>query len=221
MSGDFTDKPLALVTGASRGIGAATAQELAARGWHVLMTARTEGALEEVEDRIHQAGGTATLAPFDLADGEAIMRLAEAVHGRWARLDALVLNAAMLGELGPIAHVDDKQFAQLYTINVAASFRLIKAFDPLLRAGERPHLVAVTSSVAQKPRAYWGPYASSKAALENLVETYGQENDKAAVHIYNPGGTATKMRASAFPGEDPETLKRPETAAKEIADLFA
>lgn len=221
MSGDITDKPLALVTGASRGIGAATAEELARRGWHVLMTARTEGALEEVEDRIHQAGGSATLAPFDLADGEAIMRLAQAAHGRWGRLDALVINAALLGELGPIAHVDDKQFAQLYTVNVAASFRLIKAFDPLMRAAEQPQIVAVTSSVAQKPRAYWGPYASSKAALENLAETYGQENDKAKVHIYNPGATATKMRSLAFPGEDQTALQKPEEAARQIADLIS
>lgn len=215
-----TDKPLALITGASRGIGAATAKRLASRGYHVLLTARTEGGLEEVEDEIHAAGGTATLAPFDLADGEAIQRLAPAVHQRWGRLDLLLLNAGMLGDLGPLAHVDDKQFAQLYTINVAANFRLIKAFDPLLRAADAPHLVAVTSSVARAPRAYWGPYASSKAALENLVETYGAEAKLIRTHIYNPGGTATRMRAEAFPGEDPGTLKTADEAAAEIVALL-
>ena len=214
------DKPLALVTGASRGIGAAAAKLLAKNGYHVLLTARTEGALEDVEEAVHAGGGSATLAPFDLSDGEAIQRLAAAVHQRWGRLDLLVLNAAVLGDLGPLAHADDKQFAQLYTVNVAANFRLLKAFDPLLRAAEAPQIVAVTSSVAQNPRAYWGPYASSKAALENLVQTYAAENAKAEVHIYNPGGTATAMRAAAFPGEDQEKLKTPEQAAAEIAALI-
>ncbi|MBZ6379986.1 oxidoreductase [Pacificimonas flava] len=215
------DKPLALVTGASRGIGAQVARQLAAKGYHVILTARTEGALEEVEDAIHQAGGTATLAPFDLADAEAISRLAGAIHQRWGRLDALVLNAAVLGDLGPIAHVSDKQFAEIFTINVAANYRLLKAFDPLLRAAEsEPAIVGVTSSVAQAPRAYWGPYAASKAALENLLNTYAEEHKRAKVEIYNPGGTATKMRESAFPGEDPSTLKSAETAASELIALI-
>ena len=214
------DKPLALVTGASRGIGAATAKQLAAKGYHVLLTARTEGALEEVESEIHAAGGTATLAPFDLGDGEAIVRLADAVQSRWQRLDLLVLNAGMLGELGPLAHVDDKQFAQVFTINVAANFRLLKMFDPLLRAAERPQIVAVTSSVGSAPRAYWGPYAASKAALENLVNTYAAENDKAAVHIFDPGRTRTKMREAAFPGEDPNTLPTADETAERLVDLL-
>ena len=173
-----------------------------------------------MEDAIHAADGSATLAPFDLADGEAIGRLAQAVRGRWGRLDLLVLNAAVLGDLGPLAYVDDKAFAEIFTINVAANFRLLKAFDPLLRAAEAPRIVAVTSSVASSPRAYWGPYASSKAALENLVRTYAAENDKVSVDIYNPGGTATRMRASAFPGENQSDLKRPEAAAAEIVALL-
>ncbi|MEE4350244.1 MAG: SDR family NAD(P)-dependent oxidoreductase [Pacificimonas sp.] len=219
---DIDEKPLALITGASRGIGAETAKLLAAKGYHVLLTARTEGGLEEVEDTIHAAGGTATLAPFDLADAEAIARLAQAVHGRWARLDALILNAGQLGELGPLAHVSDKDFAQIFTVNVAANFRLLKAFDPLLRAAENaPEVVGVTSSVAQKPRAYWGPYAASKAALENLLNTYAAEHDRARVHIFDPGGTATDMRASAFPGEDPDTLPSAEATAKRLVDLIS
>ncbi|MGB3721470.1 MAG: SDR family NAD(P)-dependent oxidoreductase, partial [Pacificimonas sp.] len=196
-------KPLALITGASRGIGAATAKALAAKGYHVLLTARTEGGLEETEDAIHQAGGTATLAPFDLVDFEAVDRLAQAVAGRWGRMDALVLNAAMLGDLTPLPHMDADKFETLFKLNVTANFRLLKAFDTLLRAAPQARVVALTSSVAATPRAYWGPYAASKAALENLVRTYGEEVgnlSSVAVHIVDPRGTATAMRAEAFPG---------------------
>ncbi|WP_374593207.1 SDR family NAD(P)-dependent oxidoreductase [Sphingosinicella sp.] len=217
------EKPVALVTGASRGIGAATAKALAADGYHVLLTARTEGGLEATETAIHDAGGTATIAPFDVTDSDAVDRLAQAVGGRWARLDALVLNAGILGDLMPISHMEPKDFEKLFKTNVTANYRLIRAFDPLLRASKDAHVVAVTSTVAETPRAYWGAYAATKAALANLVETYGLEVatiSKVRTHIYNPGGTATAMRAKAYPGENPATLKTPETAAAEIAALL-
>jgi NAD(P)-dependent dehydrogenase (short-subunit alcohol dehydrogenase family) len=217
------EKPVALVTGASRGIGAETAKALAANGYHVLLTARTEGGLEATETAIHDAGGTATIAPFDITDGDAVDRLAQAVGGRWGRLDALVLNAAILGDLMPVSHMEPKNFEKLFKTNVTANYRLIRAFDPLLRASKDAHVVAVTSGVAATPRAYWGAYAASKAALANLVETYGLEVatiSKIKTHVYNPGGTATAMRAKAFPGEDPATLKTPDTAAAEIAGLL-
>jgi NAD(P)-dependent dehydrogenase (short-subunit alcohol dehydrogenase family) len=217
-------KPLALVTGASRGIGAATAQALAAAGYHVIVTARTEGGLEATETAIHDAGGTATIAPFDMTDGDAIDRLAQAVASRWGKLDVLVLNAATLGELMPLTHVEPKAFETLLRTNVTANWRLIRAFDPLLRASRDAHVVALTSSVAASPRAYWGPYAASKAALANLVDTYGQEVAAVSAiktHVYNPGATATRMRAKAYPGEDPSTLRSPEAAAAEIVALLA
>lgn len=220
---DIDRKPLALVTGASRGIGAAAAKALAAKGYHVLLTARTDGGLEEVDDDIAGAGGSATLAPFDLGDFEAIDRLAQAVAGRWGRIDAMVLNAAMLGDLSPLPHVKPEDFEAIFRLNVTANYRLLRAFDPLIKAAPHADIAALTSSVATAPRAFWGPYAASKAALENLAETYAAEVDGLAdvkVHIVNPGGTATKMRASAFPGEDPAQLRTPEDVAAEIAGLM-
>src|SRR3546814_121261 len=171
----MTDKPfagkLALVTGASRGIGTAIAEALGRTGAHVIITARTSGGLEEVEERIHAAGGSATIAPLDLTDGDSIGRLAGAVAERWNALDILVLNAAMLGSLTPVSAIDTKEFARLITLNLTAQQALIAAFDPLLRKSEDARLVALTSSVAQNPRAYWGAYGASKAALETLVRS--------------------------------------------------
>ena len=214
---------IALITGASRGIGAATAEALAGQGAHVILTARTTGGLEEVEERIHQAGGAATIAPLDLIDGDSIGRLANAIAQRWEKLDILILNAAMLGTLAPVAAVDAKEFAQLLTLNVGAQAALIAAFDPLLRASEQGRLIAITSSVAQNPRAYWGAYGASKAALENLTQAYAQEIaniSKVRAAIINPGATATKMRAKAYPGEDPATLKQPATVGETIARIL-
>jgi len=214
---------IALITGASRGIGAATAEALAGRGAHVILTARTTGGLEEVEERIHQAGGAATIAPLDLIDGDSIGRLANAIAQRWEKLDILILNAAMLGTLAPVAAIDAKEFAQLLTLNVGAQAALIAAFDPLLRASERGRLIAITSSVAQNPRAYWGAYGASKAALENLTQAYAQEIaniSKVRAAIINPGATATKMRAKAYPGEDPATLKQPAMVGEAIATML-
>lgn len=213
---------LALVTGASRGIGAATAEALGAAGAHVILTARTVAGLEEVEERIHSAGGNATIAPLDLIDGESIGRLAQAVSGRWQALDVLILNAAMLGSLAAVPAIDAKEFARLLTLNIAAPQALIAAFDPMLRASANARVIAVTSSVATAPRAYWGGYGASKAALETLVSAYGEEVKNISAirtHIVDPGATRTAMRARAFPGEDPATLKGPEVVGQALVDL--
>ncbi|TZG28667.1 SDR family NAD(P)-dependent oxidoreductase [Sphingomonas montanisoli] len=213
---------LALVTGASRGIGAATAIALGKRGAHVILTARTTGGLEDVEDAIHRVGGTATIAPLDLAENDSIARLAEAIAGRWARLDVMVLNAAMLGTLAPVAAIDAKEFARVLTLNVMAQQQLIAAFDPLLRASDNASVFGVTSSVGAKARPYWGAYGASKAALDTMLLAYGQEVaniSKIRVAIIDPGATATKMREQAFPGEDQSTLKSPDAVADAIAEL--
>jgi len=210
---------LALVTGASRGIGAATAEALAREGAHVILVARTAKALEEVEDRIHAAGGSATIAPLDLTDGEAIGKLGAAVSERWGALDILVLNAAMLGSLTPVQDIDPKEYSRILSINLLANQALIAAFDPLLRAADKADVVALTSSVGAEPRAFWGAYGSSKAALETLLGAYADETEhmgRLRVHIVDPGATRTRMRALAFPGEEPESVKPPEAVAKAI-----
>jgi NAD(P)-dependent dehydrogenase (short-subunit alcohol dehydrogenase family) len=198
---------VALVTGASRGIGAATAEALGAAGAHVILVARTAAALEDVEDRIHAAGGSATIAPLDLADGESIARLGAAVAERWPALDVLILNAAMLGSLTPVQDIDPKEYSRLLTLNLLANQALLAAFDPLLRKAERAEVVALTSSVGSEPRAFWGAYGSSKAALEILLGAYADETEH-----------RTRMRALAFPGEEPETVKLPEVVAEAILE---
>lgn len=215
---------LALVTGASRGIGAATAESLARAGAHVLLVARTTGGLEAVEDSIHSAGGSATIAPLDLTDGDSIGRLAGAVGGRWQALDILVLNAATLGSLAAVPAVDAKEFSRLMTLNVLSQQALIAAFDPMLRRSEDARVIAMTTGVAAAPRAYWGAYGASKAALEVLVSAYGQEVaniSRIRTHIVNPGATRTAMRARAYPGEDPATLKGPEVVAEAVTALVS
>ena len=214
---------LALVTGASRGIGAATARALAAAGAHVILTARTEAGLIEIDDAIAAAGGAATIAPFDLKDSDAIDRLAAAVASRWGKLDILVLNAATLGTLTPVPHIALKEFDTVVALNLTANWRLIRAFDPLLRASDSGRLITLTSSVATTPRAYWGAYAATKAALDSLVLTYGEEVANITpvrVAIVDPGATATTMRARAFPGEDAATLKPPAAVADAIVALL-
>ena len=213
---------LALVTGASRGIGAATAKKLAAEGAHVILVARTAGGLEAVEEAIHEAGGNATIAPLDLVDGDSIQRLAAAVSERWGALDILVLNAAMLGSLTPVVQIEAKELSAVMTLNFTAQQALIAAFDPMLKKSENGRVIAVTSSVGAQPRAYWGAYGASKAALDTLVTAYGEEVKnltKIRVAIVDPGATATDMRALAFPGEDPATLNSPAVVADVIADL--
>lgn len=219
----FLEGKLALVTGASRGIGAATAEALAREGAHVVLAARTAGDLEAVEDRIHQAGGSATIAPLDLTEPDSIGKLAVAVSARWQALDLLVLNAAMLGTLTPVAQIDGKEFSKVLTLNLLAQQALIAAFDPLLRNSEAGRLLAVTSSVGRSPRAYWGAYGASKAALETLVLSYAEEVRNLSpvkVAIVDPGSTATVMRARAFPGEDPSTLKPPGAVADAVVALL-
>jgi NAD(P)-dependent dehydrogenase (short-subunit alcohol dehydrogenase family) len=212
---------VALVTGASRGIGAATARALAGAGAHVIMTARTVGGLEEVEEAIHAAGGQASLAPLDLLDGAGIDRLGAAVRDRFGRLDIAVLSAAMLGSLTPVAHADPPEVAAVFALNVLAQQRLIRALDPALRAAPAGRLVALTSSVATAPRPYWGIYAASKAALEMRVDCWAEEAAALApvrAAILNPGATRTAMRAKAYPGEDPASLKPPEAVAGRLLD---
>jgi len=215
---------LALVTGASRGIGAATAEALAAQGAHVILTARTVAGLESVEERIHDAGGNATIAPLDLTDLDAISRLGTAIAGRWRSLDLLVLNAATLGTLTPVPHIDAKEFARVITLNLTSQAAIIGAFDPLLRNAAEARVIGLTSSVGSTPRAYWGAYGASKAGFENLLRSYAEETrniGRVKVAILDPGATRTVMRARAFPGEDPADVKAPEIAAERIATLAA
>lgn len=218
----FQDR-LALVTGASRGIGATIAEALAREGAHVILTARSASGLEEVEDRIHAAGGSATIAPVDLTKGEDIGKLAAAIGERWQSLDILVLNAAMLGNLTPVEHIDPKEYARLISLNLLANQALVAAFDPMLKASDKAEVVAVTSSVGATPRAFWGAYGSSKAALECLLGTYADEQEysgKLRVTILDPGATRTRMRALAFPGEEPSEVKPPEVVAERLIALL-
>jgi NAD(P)-dependent dehydrogenase (short-subunit alcohol dehydrogenase family) len=224
----MVDKPLAdtlaLVTGASRGIGAATAVALAARGAHVVLTARTAKDLEAVEQQIFDAGGSATIAPLDLTETDAIARLAGAIGERWEALDTLVLNAATLGTLAAVPAIDPKELARVLTLNVSAPAALIAAFDPMLRAASQARVIGVTSSVGRTPRAFWGAYGASKAAFETLVGAYGDEMaalGRVRTAIIDPGATRTTMRARAFPGEDPQTVKAPELVGERIAQLAA
>jgi NAD(P)-dependent dehydrogenase (short-subunit alcohol dehydrogenase family) len=217
------DEQIALVTGASKGIGAATALALGRAGFHVVLTARNAKALEGVEQAIFEGGGSATIAPVDIAEPDGVARLASAVMQRWARLDALIVNAAVLPQLSSVADIDPKQFSQALTINVLATQSLIANFDPLLRKSANPRVIGLSSGVAQKPRAYWGAYASTKAAFEVLLGCYAQETmnvSKLRVAIVNPGATRTAMRAKAYPGEDPASVKAPEVVADRLVALL-
>jgi NAD(P)-dependent dehydrogenase (short-subunit alcohol dehydrogenase family) len=190
----------------------------------VILVARTAQALEEVEEHIHAAGGTATIAPLDLTDGESIGKLAGAVAERWEKLDILVLNAAMLGSLTPVQDIDAKEYSRLLSLNLLANQAMIAAFDPLLRRADRAEIVALTSSVGAEPRAFWGAYGSSKAALETLLGAYADETaytGRMRVHIIDPGATRTRMRALAFPGEEPDQVKPPEAVAQAILSRLA
>ena len=212
---------IALVTGASRGIGYAAALALAAAGAHVVAVARTVGGLEELDDAIRAGGGSATLVPLEVRDYEGIDRLALALHERYRRLDILIGNAGVLGHLSPLGHVEPKHWDEALAVNVTANWRLIRAFDPLLTASDAGRVVFLTSGVARTPRAYWGPYAVSKAALEALARTYAAEtaNTNVRVNLFNPGATRTRMRASAMPGEDPLTTETPDRIAAKIVEM--
>ena len=212
---------IALVTGCSRGIGRAAALALAEAGAHIIAVARTQGALEELDDAIRQAGSSATLVPLDLTDFDAIDRLGLSIHERWGKLDVVVGNAGILGNLTPLGHVTPKTWAQVMDINVTANWRLIRSLDPLLRLSDAGRAIFVTSGAAQKCKAYWGPYSVSKAALDALVRTYAAETETTSVRamLLNPGPLRTDMRRAAMPGEDPATLKTPEDLAPHIVRL--
>ncbi len=212
---------MALVTGASRGIGAAVATMFAAQGAHVVALARTVGGLVELDDAITAAGGAATLVPQDLADLDAIDRLGAALHERFGKLDILVANAGVLGVLSPIAHVEQKVWDETMLMNLTVNYRLIRSLDPLLRLSDAGRAIFVTSGVSRRPRAYWGPYGTTKAALDYMVGTWALEVEKTniRVNLVNPGATRTGMRAAAMPGEDPMTLATPEDIAPVFLDL--
>jgi NAD(P)-dependent dehydrogenase (short-subunit alcohol dehydrogenase family) len=215
---------VALVTGSSRGIGAATAEALGAAGAHVILTARTVKDLEAIEEKIHEAGGTATIAPMDLVESDSIARLANAISERWGKLDILVINAAILPQLTPVAQIEQQFFNRALTLNVLATQALIANFDPLLRRSEAGRVIGITSHLGQNPRAYWGAYGATKAAFDNLLAAYALEVgniSKVRVAIFDPGKTRTQMRARAYPGEDPETVKPPEVVGEWIAALVS
>ena len=221
-----TERPLsgrvALVTGASRGIGHAAALQLARAGAHVVAVARTVGALEELDDQIKELGGGATLVPLDLKDAAAIDRLGLALFERWGRLDALLGNAGVLGAMTPLTHLQPKVWDELIAVNVTANYRLIRSMDPLLRASDAGRAVFVSSGAARKHLPFWGGYAVSKAALESMVLTYAEEcaGTNVKANLFNPGATRTAMRAKAFPGEDPMTLPSPEDVAARLVELL-
>jgi NAD(P)-dependent dehydrogenase (short-subunit alcohol dehydrogenase family) len=212
---------IALVTGASRGIGAALALQLAQAGAHVVAVARTVGGLEELDDKIKAAGGSATLVPLDVKDSDGIARLTLALNERYGRLDVLIGNAGILGPLSPVGHVEAKDWDNLLAVNVTANWQLLRNLDPLLRNASAGRAVFLTSAVAYKGRAYWGPYAASKAALDALVRSYAAEcaTTNVRANLFSPGPTRTRMYASAFPGVDPMTLPTPDDVAKAIVPL--
>ena len=210
------DGKIALITGASRGIGAAVAVRFAEEGAHLILTARTVGGLEEIDDIVQQHGGSSTLVPLYLKNFDEIDQMGAALHQRFGKLDILVANAATLGILSPVGHIDPGVWDDAVQLNLTANYRLIRSLDPLLRASDAGRAVFVTSG-ASRGIAYWGAYAATKAGLDALVKCYADEveNTDMRVNLLNPGATRTNMRAQAFPGEDPETLKTPES----IADL--
>lgn len=222
MPKSFADR-IVVVTGASRGIGRACAKALAEAGAHVIAVARTVGALEELDDEIQAAGGTATLVPLDLKDMPALDRLGGSIFERWGRLDGFLGNAGMLGVLTPLSHLEPKAFEQTMAVNVAANWRMIRSFDPLLRRSDAGRAVFLTTGAAQKHTPFWGIYAASKAALESLALTYAAEcaSTDIKVNLFSPGPLRTAMRAKAFPGEDPMTLKPPEAVVPAILDLLS
>lgn len=215
---------IALVTGASRGIGRAVAERFAREGAHVIAIARTQGALEELDDQIKKdTGESATLVPLDVRDYDAIDKVGAALFERFGRLDITVANAGLLGVLGPIHHTKPKVWDDVIAVNLTSAWRMTRSFDPLLRASDSGRAIYVTSSVGHNPRAFWSAYAVSKAGLEMMAKTYAEETLKTniRVNIVNPGATRTGMRAAAMPGEDPEVLKTPESIAHVFVDLAA
>ena len=223
MKPDLTGR-IALVTGASRGIGRAAAIALAGAGAHVILVARTVGGLEETDDEIQKAGGSATLVPMNLRDFDAIDRLGASIFERWGRLDAFLGNAGVLGQLTPLAHLEPKIFQEVLEVNVTANWRLIRSLDPLLRQSDAGRVLFVTSGAARKHTAYWGAYSLAKAALESLALTYAAEcgeTTKIKVNLINPGPMRTLMRKKAMPGEDPAYLIKPEDMAFKVVEMLS
>ncbi|HEX2943692.1 MAG TPA: SDR family NAD(P)-dependent oxidoreductase [Rhodopila sp.] len=215
------DGAIALVTGASRGIGAAAAVELARLGAHLVITARTQGGLEETDDAIRAVGGQATLLPLDLREGAQLDAIGPSLYQRFGRLDVLVHNAGALGRLTPVAHILPDDWTDVVAVNLAASWRLIRTCDPLLRQAPAGRAVFVTEARARSPLAYWGAIGATKAGMEHLVLTWAQEIaiSRAKVNLFDPGVVATRMRSNAFPGEDRSTLKKPDDVAPALAAL--
>ncbi|OLP43115.1 SDR family NAD(P)-dependent oxidoreductase [Rhizobium oryziradicis] len=213
---------IALVTGASRGIGYFTALELAKAGAHVIACARTVGGLEDLDDAIKSLGGSATLVPFDLADMAAIDALGGSIFERWGKLDILVANAGVLGTISPVGHVEAKVFDKVMTINVTATWRLIRSIDPLISKSDQGRALILSSGAAHKCKPFWGPYSASKAAVEALARTWAAESARLPLRILSvdPGATRTAMRAQAMPGEDPDTLPHPSTVAQALMPLL-
>lgn len=212
---------LALISGASRGLGAAVAKRFAAEGAQLVLVARTVGGLEEVDDEVRAAGGSATLVPLDLTDFDAIDRLGQSLHERFGKLDILVANAAQLGTLSPVGHITPQDWATVINLNLTANWRLIRSLDPLLRAGDAGRAIFVTDAVARMPMAYWGAYAASKAGLEALVRVYADETRRSRlrVNLFDPGVIRTRLRARAFPGENPAMLPDPARVADRVVAL--
>jgi NAD(P)-dependent dehydrogenase (short-subunit alcohol dehydrogenase family) len=212
---------IALVTGASRGIGYATARALARQGAHIVAVARTQGGLEELDDEIRKDGGSATLVPLNLTDFDGIARLGAALHERHGKLDILVGNAGVAGPSSPLGHIELKPWNDVMAVNVTANFQLIRCMEPLLRQSDAGRAVFVTSGAASKASAYVGPYAASKAALETLARAWAHETASTTlrVNLFSPGPIRTRMRATVFPGEDPATLDTPEQAAEFIVPM--
>ncbi len=212
---------VAVVTGASRGLGRAMALALAKEGCHIIATARTQGGLEELDDEIKAAGSTATLAPADITDFPAIDRLGAAIFERWKKLDIVIGNAGVLGKLTPLPHLDPKVFDDAMAINVTANYRLIRSFDPLLRMSDAGRAIFVTSGLATKCWPYWGAYSISKAALEAMMKVYAAECESTPIRVncFSPGPTRTGMRATAMPGEDPMTLPTADEVGAQVVEM--
>ena len=217
------DGKVVLVTGASRGLGYQAALEAARRGAHVIAIARTVGGLEDLDDDIKRLGGSTTLVPLDLRDFEAIDRLGLSIFQRWGKLDGLVANAAALGVITPLAHLDPKDFEQTFGLNVTANYRLVRSLDVLLRQSDAGRAVFLSSGAVDGVRPFWGLYAASKSALEVMVRSYADELSvsRATANVFDPGRLRTQMRAKAYPGEDPDTLPHPSTAAPALIDMIS